>query len=75
MGKVVTGGGLGPRARVLGSVRTEISSCRRPKKFVERFKKEFIGKGDYDCREVIKVAGMVVGFDKLDRKQDTEMKV
>jgi len=36
---------------------------------------EFIGKGDYCCRRVIKVAGMVEGFDKLDEEQDTEMKV
>ena len=36
---------------------------------------EFMVKGDYDCREVIKVAGMVEGFDKLDEVQDTEMKV
>ena len=54
--------------------RTEFSGRRRPKKLIKSFRKEFIGKGDYDCREVIKVAGMVVGFDKLDEEQDTEMK-
>ena len=74
MGKVVTGGGLGTRGRVLESVRTEISGRRRPKKLVERFRMEFIGKGDYYCRRVMKVAGMVEGFNKLDGEQDTGMK-
>ena len=54
--------------------RTKFSGRRRPEKLVERFRKEFVGKGDYYCRRVIKVAGMVEGFDKLDREQDTKVK-
>ena len=69
MGKVVTGGGLSPSWEVLGNKGRSSPAGEGQGNLLRDSGRSFMGKGDYNCRRVIKVAGVVEEFDKLDREQ------